>query len=110
MNLKPCSDAEFKALVKGVRAVTPLPQSIRVQFSRKPQSEMEGTAGYCTKNNRTFKVVISERLSHEHTAEVLIHEVAHVLDWRPYHPWLCDHGPTFWVHYGMLWTAYHQVK
>ena len=110
MNLKPCTDAEFKALVKSLRAVTPLPQSIRVQFSRKPQNEMEGTAGYCTKNNLTFKVDISERLSHEHTAEVLIHEVAHVLDWRPYHPWLCDHGATFWIHYGMLWTAYHQVK
>lgn len=110
MKLDACSDAEFRAIVNGTRQITPFPRGIRVVYQRRPHEEMEGAFGYTEKNRRTFTITISKSLTYEGTVETVLHETAHVLDWRPYHPWTTHHGPTFWVMFGELYCAFHQVK
>jgi hypothetical protein len=43
------------------------------------------------------------------TTHVLIHEWAHILAWRPYHPLQGDHGPDWGVWYSLVWRQYFGV-
>jgi len=44
------------------------------------------------------------------TEWTLIHEWAHMLDWRPYRPMYSDHGPTWGVHYSEVYQAFYHTR
>jgi hypothetical protein len=46
----------------------------------------------------------------QETEETLIHEWAHMMDWRPYHPLTGDHAATWGVWYAAVFSAYCGVK
>ena len=50
------------------------------------------------------------RGTQQETEETLIHEWAHMMDWRPYHPLSGDHGPTWGVWYASVFSSYCGVK
>ena len=105
-----CTASEWKQILQDVGAVTPIPRDYEVIVTRDYIDPP--VVGYCEDvctNSAKFKIVVSKDLDALHTSEVLIHEYAHLLDWRPYTPWTHNHGKTFWCHYQDIWRAYHQV-
>jgi hypothetical protein len=65
--------------------------------------------GWCEKKHTRFSIAISRDLSLTETEWVLIHEWAHMLDWRPHHPLIHTHGPTWGVMYATIWQRYHDT-
>lgn len=92
-------------MVKHVRAVAPPPHGCSVDVRRLPLA----AHGYTSKARRRFLIEIDEDLSPLETEWVLIHEWAHMLDWRPYHPLSGDHGPTWAIWQGAIYRAYYGV-
>lgn len=109
--LHACTDDEWTELVQWVRDYVRLPQRHRVTFRRADAAETPGLEGWAHKPSpRHFEVVVVREITRDHTVLVLLHEVAHVLDWNDHYPWRDDHPPTFWVHLGALYNAFHQGR
>ncbi len=108
---KRCTAKEWEEIVAGVQAILPLSNEYEVSIERKKISDgpMEGYCQCLDADSAKFRVVVSSDVSSSHATEILIHELAHLMDWKPYTPWTMNHGPTFWIHYGELYRAYHQV-
>ena len=62
------------------------------------------------KEGRRFTINIRHESTQQETEETLIHEWAHMMDWRPYHPLSGDHGPTWGVWYASVFSSYCGVK
>ena len=103
-----CTEGQFKHLCKETLALCPIPRNYRVRFKLVPQADILAWVEKAERGN-TFTVSVTEGHSYDHTQDLLIHELAHVIDWRPSTPLSCDHGPTFWIHYGTLYRAVYQV-
>ncbi len=67
-------------------------------------------AGTCAKDGRRFTITVRTESTQQETEETLIHEWAHMMDWRPYHPLSGDHGPTWGVWYAAVFSSYCGVK
>jgi hypothetical protein len=66
--------------------------------------------GYCGKHRRTFTIEVRAGLSEYETTHVLLHEWAHMLNWRPYHPLSGDHDASWGVWYARIWQKYFSVE
>lgn len=104
-----CTAREWDAIVKRVITSACLPRDYHVEVVRTDLSDALGYAEAIDLETGRFKIEIETDLTEEHTVDVLIHEIAHVLDWRPFTALSCDHGPTFWIHVGEVYRRYHQV-
>ncbi len=110
--MKRYTEREWDSLVEGMLAVLPLSQDYEIRFERKsfpPGSEIEGWCECLDVESAKFVIGVSKDVSLSHATEILIHELAHLLDWKPYTPWTANHGATFWIYYGEIYRAYHQV-
>lgn len=106
-----CTKAEWTEIKRDLLAVTAMPANYSITiYRRRLAPGLYGTAQLVNEGRARFRVEVSDELSAAHSAEVLIHELAHVLDWRPTTPWTTDHGPTFWIHVGEIWRRYHRVS
>jgi hypothetical protein len=105
-----CTDAEFRHMVDHLRAVCPPPKGCSVEAHRVPQAKLGDCAGTCAKEGRRFTINIRHESTQQETEETLIHEWAHMMDWRPYHPLSGDHGPTWGVWYASVFSSYCGVK
>jgi len=111
--LTTCSASEFGAITSEVAAVAPLPKSYRLRFKLHKPDRGCDAHGWCERAQRrpSFTITIVTGLTAAHTADVVIHEVAHVLDWSAaLRPLGQDHSPTFWYHFGVVWCAYYQAR
>ena len=102
----PCTSAEFREMVDHIRNVCPLPKGCTCVCVREETDE----TGYTQKSRTKFTITIDKRLSRYETEHVLVHEWAHVMAWRPYHPLAGDHGPDWGVWYALVYRQYHGVK
>ena len=93
-------------MIEHLRAVAPPPRRCSVEVVRVPDL---GDLGYTSKTRAKFLIEIDDALSPLETELILIHEWAHVLDWRPYHPFVRAHGPTWAVLRGEVYCAYYGV-
>lgn len=105
-----CAESDFKTIVSDIRKVAQFPKRIKVVYTRLPTEECDGQKGWTEKDGRTFTIYVDREMSQSHMEEVLLHETGHVLDWRPYHLFTADHGPTFWIMYGELYCRYHATR
>lgn len=105
----PVRDEEFRAKVTHLRTLCPPPAGTKVEVSRKPRYELN-EEGYCVKKGRTFSIVVNQNLNDYELEHVLIHEWAHMMAWRPYHPLVGDHGPDWGVWYAVVYRKYHGVE
>jgi hypothetical protein len=101
-----CSDAHFRAIVEHLRTVAPPPRGCSVSVVRVDGLECPG---YTSKHRQKFTIEIQRELCHMLTEWVLIHEWAHMLDWRPYHPLTGDHGATWGVIQARVYRAFYGV-
>lgn len=77
-----------------------LPRKVKVSFRQLPLSKMGDayTCGDCEYHeDGRYTITVIDSLSPEHTAEVLLHEVSHVIQWESCGPDVDDHGPEFGV-------------
>jgi len=105
-----CSEEEFRRMVEHLKTMCPMPKRCKVKVSRVDPEEMTDEHGYVTKSRDTFEVVIANNLTEYETCHILLHEWAHVLGWRPYHPLQGDHGGDWGVWYATIWRKYHGVE
>lgn len=105
-----CPEAEFKRMVEHLKTVCPGPKMCKVVVTRLDPEDMEAEYGSCSKEKNVFTIEISKALNEYETEHVLIHEWAHMLAWRPYHPLMGDHGSDWGVWYAMVWRKYHGVE
>lgn len=105
-----CPEAEFKRMVEHLKTVCPGPKLCKVVVTRLDPEEMDTEYGSCSKEKNVFTIEISKALNEYETEHVLIHEWAHMLAWRPYHPLMGDHGSDWGVWYAMVWRKYHGVE
>lgn len=104
------TDSQWRTIVRDVAVAATIPRDFHVDVVRVRGLDALGYAEAIDLDTGRFRIEINEDLSYDHAAEVLIHEYAHVLDWRPATPFTCNHGPTFWIHFGEIWGRYHQVR
>jgi hypothetical protein len=105
-----CSEEDFRTKVEHLKTMCPPPKSTKVKVSRVDPSEMTDEHGYVTKERNTFEVILADNLTEYETEHVLLHEWAHVLGWRPYHPLQGDHGGDWGVWYATIWRKFHGVE
>jgi hypothetical protein len=105
-----CSDEEFRAKVDHLKTLCPPPKRCKVKVSRLPPEEMTSEYGYVIKHRDVFEIYIANNLTDYETTHVLLHEWAHMLAWRPYHPLQGDHGGDWGVWYAVIWRQYHGTK
>ena len=56
---------------------------------------------------RKARVRLRSDLNEALAVETLVHEWAHMMAWRPYHPLCGDHGPDWGVWYSVAYRAFH---
>lgn len=105
-----CPDDEFKVMVSHLKTVCPGPKLCKIIVVRLEPEEMESEHGTCSKEKNIFTIEVNKSLNEYETEHVLIHEWAHMLAWRPYHPLMGDHGSDWGVWYSMTWRKYHGVE
>lgn len=104
-----CTARQWDGIVRDVLTAAALPHDFHVDVKRIRGLDALGYAEALDLDTGRFRVEVNEDLSRDHAPEILIHELAHVLDWRPATPFTCNHGPTFWIYFGEIWRRYHQV-
>lgn len=107
---QPCSESDFRRMWEHLKIVAPPPAGTKVKVQRLPSSEMSHDHGYCEKLRNVFTLTLDKGLTYYETEDKLIHEWAHMLNWKPHHPLEGDHGPTWGVEYAKVYSAYHGVK
>lgn len=108
---EPCSDADFRAIVDHLKTVCPPPKRCSVSVTRVPTSEIGQDQHADTGKSRDkFTITIDKSLTYYETEQFMIHEWAHVLAWRPYHPLSGDHGPDWGVWYSIVYRKYFGVE
>lgn len=104
-----CTKTEWDCIVEAVVRAAAFPRDFHVEIVRVRNLGAHGTADGVDLETGRFRIEIDMDMTAAHTADILIHEVAHVLDWRPLTPFTRDHGPTFWIYFGEVWCRYRGV-
>ncbi len=105
-----CEEGDFRQIVDHLKNVCPGPKRCKIVVKRAPPEEMQQEYGYVTKERDQFEIVIDANMTYYETLLVLLHEWAHMLSWRPYHPLMGDHGPDWGVWHSRVWQKYHGVE
>jgi len=104
-----CTARQWDEVVRGVTAAAALSKDYKVTVRRTALEGAYGLTDALDIYTGRFVIDVEEDLTEPHAAEILIHEFAHVLDWRLSTEWVENHGPTFWIYFGQIWRRYHQV-
>jgi len=107
-----CSKKKFKQYAKQIRNMSGLPRAVKVSFRQLPIQRMgdEYTCGECVLGeDGRYTVNVIDTLSPEHTAEVLLHEVYHVIQWETCDSDVADHGPEFGVIFAGVYCKWLQI-
>ena len=105
MTLRPCTAKEFRKITDDLRRVCPPPTECELKVWRTRASEVGDT----DKKGRRFEIRVNTGLTKMETEDTLIHEWAHMHDWRPLHPLVKNHGPTWGCHLAMIYRLYYEV-
>lgn len=106
----PCKAEKFRTMVDEIRAVCPPPRGCRVVFRRVPSKRIDGLFGQTTIKGRRFLIEIRSDLTEQETEDTAIHEYAHVMSWRPYHPVTSDHDAAWGVAFADVYRSYHGAR
>ena len=95
-------------MVEHLRVVCPPPKRCKLTVKRVDHSEEleEDEYGCCLKERDFFEILVDASLTEYEAMHILIHEWAHMLAWRPYHPIMGDHGADWGVWYARVWQKY----
>ena len=106
-----CTDEEFREIVMRLRHTCPPPAGCAVVCTRK-RREIDGLENLAEteKTRRTFTITVSDELTETETIDAMIHEWAHVMSWRPYHPVDGDHDPVWGISFAVVYRQYHGTK
>ena len=106
---KPHTKAEWDSAIERIALVIPLARDVTISYKR---HRIPDSVGYTILDDTTgrFTVGVDIRTDVYAMQETLIHEAAHVLDWRPYTAWSMDHGPTWGVLYAQIYRQYHGLQ
>ena len=78
----------------------------RVQMPQTAWADVD--THYCGK--RYFTIRIHRDVNEQQAIELLVHEFAHILDWKPSTPWSCslyeDHGISWGRKYSIVYRSY----
>jgi hypothetical protein len=107
---EPCSESDFRRMVDHLKTVCPPPKSCKVTVERSLTGEMQHEHGYVCKERQNFMIYIDKSLTYYECEDKLIHEWAHMLNWKPHHPLEGDHGPTWGVTFALVYRKYHGVE
>jgi hypothetical protein len=106
-NDKACTSAAFRTICEEVRATCPPPKGTSVVFRRVPSKRIDGMFGNTTLKGRRFLIEVRSDLTQQETEDTTLHEYAHVMSWRPYHPVTSDHDATWGVAFAQVYRAYN---
>jgi hypothetical protein len=98
-----CSPARFRAMVRHLRKVCPVPPGCVLTVRR---VAMDG-GGICCKTRNRFLIEVNKDLTERESEHIVLHEWAHMYAWRPHHPLSGDHGPDWGVWYSQVWRQYY---
>lgn len=104
-----CSKTKFKQYSRQIRNMSGLPRKVKVLFRQVQLSKMtyELTVGLCDMDeDGRYVITVLDSLSPEHTADVLLHEVSHVIQWETCEPDVEDHGPEFGVIFAEIYCKW----
>jgi len=105
-----CTGPQWAEAVARLEERVPISREVHVTYQRRPlPSDTAGHAELLDDTGR-FAIAVSSSLSYSETVDVLIHELAHVLDWSPVHGYTQDHGPTWGIHYAYVYRRFHGVE
>jgi hypothetical protein len=104
---KRCTSDTFRAMCDELRATCPPPKGLQVEFRRVPPKRIDGCFGNTTFKGRRFLVEVRSDLTQQETEDTVIHEYAHVMSWRPYHPITSDHDAIWGVAFAQVYRAYN---
>lgn len=106
-----CTDAEFWGIANHIRNLCPPPArtSVKVERVARKLDEFE-SLGETHKNRSVFTVKIARDLTRQETEDTMIHEWAHVLSWRPYHPVDGDHDAVWGISFATVYRQFYGVK
>lgn len=102
-----CDPATFRRICDEIVSVDPPPKGCRVTFRQVPESELDGDYADCGKHKRHFTVSVLKGLHPHHTELLVLHEYAHVMAWRPYHPLHSNHDAIWGVEHARAHRKYH---
>ena len=111
MNLlvEPCTADDFRAICDQLVAKCPPPKGCKVHFQRVSAEDLGDALGDADKDGRTFTVRVIEGASLALTEYLALHEYAHVMCWRPFHPLQSDHDAVWGCTLAGMYCAYHGV-
>lgn len=101
--MKYASARYFRELTAEIMGRCPPPDRVTVKWRRVKKSTLGGALGDVEKKGTTFWIRVAMEQTEDGIRDACIHEYAHVVDWRPYHHWEMDHGPTWGVLYAMVY-------
>ena len=104
-----CSKTKCKLYARQIRNMCGLPRKVKVSFRQVPISKMGDnfTCGVCDLGeDGRYTITIIDSLSPEHTVDILLHEVSHVIQWETCDPDVEDHGPEFGVIFAEIYCKW----
>lgn len=107
------TDSQWRELVRDVLAIADLPRDYHVDIRRVPglrQTAALGLTYAVDPDTLRFRVEVEHDVCHDLATEILIHEMAHVLDYHNAKLTKRDHGPTWGIYYAGLIRRYHQTQ
>lgn len=107
-----CSRSQFSRLSRKMEKIARIfvPDLLLV-FHQYPDEKMGDCLGWCDQiREGAYHIVVCETLSEAHTTEVLIHEVAHALQWETSGDATGLHGPEWGLCYALMYHRFFEDK
>lgn len=100
-----CTDGEWRRAIEHMRAVVTAPEGYHFVFRRSAKLNVWGDC-CVNEQTKTITIRVARNVPLAFAEWILMHEVAHALDWSPMHAHYSDHGPTFGVRWAVVYCAY----
>lgn len=101
---------DLKAVAKRLRKAFPTDTPVKVRMDIPAGHADFGSCNLIEEGERHFLIRIQKSLPYWTMVETMIHEWAHIVDWRPDFPFRCDHGPSWGVCYAEVYCEYYGVS
>lgn len=101
---------DFRVAVEHLRSVFPPPKGAKVKFELVPAEDLEQAYGDTEKHRNVWTIRVNQEQPWPVVEDTVLHEYAHVIAWRHYHPCNGDHDAFWGVAYAQIYCAYHGVR
>lgn len=104
------SDAHWRDIVRDMTIAADFPRDYHVVTRMVSGLSAYGLTHAIDEETGRFLVEIERDVQPGFAEWLLMHEYAHILDWSPARPFLCDHGATHAIREREIYCRYYQVR